>query len=120
MIVLAKRLLALALLTVALAPTPAFASDDWQVIKVGGHDYLGGDNIAKFYGFPAGAPSRGMKIGLEAVNRSIEFTPDSREVMINGARNWLCFPAIDHGGKLLVPRMDLAKTIEPQLRPHIL
>jgi N-acetylmuramoyl-L-alanine amidase len=39
-------------------------------------------------------------------------------MMINGARNWLCFPVIEHGGKLLVPRMDLAKTIEPQLRPQ--
>ena len=120
MIVLAKRWLALALLTlpVALAPTPAFASEDWQVIKVGGHDYLSVDNIAKFYGFPAGVPSRGRKIGLEDVNRSIEFTPDSREVMIDGARNWLCFPVIEHDGKVLVSRMDLAKTLEPQFRPQ--
>ena len=120
MIVLAKRLLALALLTVpvALAPTPAFASDEWQVIKVGGHDFLSVDNIAKFYGFPAGIPLAGRKIGLEDVNRSIEFTPDSREVIINGARNWLCFPVIEHDGKVLVSRMDLAKTIEPQLRPQ--
>ena len=65
MIVLAKRLLALALLTVpvALAPTPAFASDDWQVIKVGGHDYLSVDNIAKFYGFPASVPLAAGKLG---------------------------------------------------------
>lgn len=120
MIVLAKRLLALALLTlpVALAPTPGFASDEWQVIKVGGHDYLSVDNIARFYGFPAGAPSGTRKIGLEDVNRSIEFTSDSREVIINGARNWLCFPVIEHDGKVLVSRMDLAKTIEPQLRPQ--
>ena len=120
MIVLAKRLLALALLTVpvALAPTPAFASDEWQVIKVGGHDFLSVDNIAKFYGFPAGIPLAGRKIGLEDVNRSIEFTPDSREVIINGARNWLCFPVIEHDGKVLLSRMDLAKTIEPQLRPQ--
>src|SRR5437588_958896 len=120
MIVLAKRLLALALLTVpvALAPAPAFASDDWQVIKVGNHDYLSVDNIAKFYGFPAGVPFGGRKIGLEDVNRSLEFTLDSREIMINGARNWLCFPVIEHHGKFLVSRMDLAKTLEPQLRPQ--
>jgi len=120
MIVLAKRLLVLALLTlpVALLPTPAFASDDWQVIKVGGHDYLSVDNIAKFYGFPAGVPLGGKKIGLEDVNKSLEFTLDSREVIINGARNWLCFPVIGRDGKFLVSRMDLAKTLEPQLRPH--
>ena len=38
--------------------------------------------------------------------------------MIDGARNWLCFPVIEHDGKVLVSRMDLAKTIEPQLRPQ--
>src|ERR1700730_629807 len=120
MIVLAKHLLALALLCTltVLTPGAAFASDDWQVIKVGNHDYLSVDNIAKFYSFPAGVPFGGRKIGLEDVTRSLEFTPESREIMINGARNWLCFPVIEHDGKLLVPRMDLAKTIEPQLRPQ--
>jgi N-acetylmuramoyl-L-alanine amidase len=38
--------------------------------------------------------------------------------MINGARSWLCFPVIEHSGKFLVSRMDVSKTIEPQLRPH--
>ena len=120
MIVLGKRLLALALLCTltVLTPGAAFASDDWQVIKVGNHDYLSVDNIAKFYGFPAGVPFGGRKIGLEDVNRSLEFTLDSREIMINGARNWLCFPVIEHHGKFLVSRMDLAKTLEPQLRPQ--
>src|SRR5438105_15595166 len=110
MIVLAKRLLALALLCTltVLTPGAAFASDDWQVIKVGNDDYLSVDDIAQFYGFPAGVPFGGRKIGLEDGNRSLEFTLDSREVMINGARNWLCFPVIEHHVKLLVSRMDLA------------
>jgi N-acetylmuramoyl-L-alanine amidase len=38
--------------------------------------------------------------------------------MINGARCWLCFPVIEHEGKFLVARTDLAKTIEPLLRPQ--
>jgi N-acetylmuramoyl-L-alanine amidase len=38
--------------------------------------------------------------------------------MINGARCWLCFPLIEQNGKFLVSRTDVAKTIEPQLRPH--
>src|SRR5205807_10653152 len=108
MIVLAKRLLALALLTVpvALAPAPAFASDDWQVIKVVGHDYLSVDNIAKFYSFPAGVPFGSTKIGLADANRSLELTPASREMMINGAPNWLCVPVIEHDGKFLASRID--------------
>jgi N-acetylmuramoyl-L-alanine amidase len=39
---------------------------------------------------------------------------------VNGIRNWLCFPVIAHDNKFLVSRIDLAKTIEPQLRPHMI
>jgi N-acetylmuramoyl-L-alanine amidase len=35
-------------------------------------------------------------------------------------RNWLCFPVIALEGKFLVSRIDLAKTIEPQLRPQMI
>jgi N-acetylmuramoyl-L-alanine amidase len=38
--------------------------------------------------------------------------------MINGARSWLCFPLIEQDGKYLVSRTDVAKTIEPLVRPH--
>ena len=98
------------------APTP----EPWQIIKVGTHDYLSVDNIAKFYGLPAGVPPDGRKIKTEGAKGSLEFTLDSREIFINGARNWLCFPVIQKDGKFLVSRMDLAKTIEPQMRPHML
>ena len=40
--------------------------------------------------------------------------------MINGVRNWLSFPVIEKDGKLLISRVDLAKTLEPQLRPHMI
>ncbi len=96
----------------------AFAANDWQVIKVSGHDYLSIDNISKFYRLPAEVVPAGKKIRLETVKHPLEFVSGSREVIINGARSWLCFPLIEHDGKFLVSRMDVAKTIEPQLRPH--
>src|SRR4029077_7863910 len=40
------------------------------------------------------------------------------EAIINGARSWLCFPVIEQDGKSLVSRTDVAKTIEPLIRPH--
>ncbi len=96
----------------------AFAADDWQIIKVSGHDYLSVDNISKFYRLPAEVVPAGKTIRLETVKNPLEFVSGSREVIINGARSWLCFPLIEHDGKFLVSRMDVAKTIEPQLRPH--
>jgi N-acetylmuramoyl-L-alanine amidase len=39
---------------------------------------------------------------------------------VNGVRNWLSFPVIAKDDKFLVSRIDLAKTIEPQLRPQLI
>src|SRR5438045_8579774 len=38
--------------------------------------------------------------------------------MSNGARSLLCCPATEQNGKFLVSRTDVAKTIEPLVRPH--
>src|SRR5881397_1048606 len=120
MIITVKRWFAVALLTICLTIciTLAWAADDWQVIKINGHDYLSVDNIARFYRLLAEVAPSGAKIRLETVMNPLEFVRDSREVMINGARCWLCFPLIEQNGKFLVSRTDVAKTIEPQLRPH--
>jgi N-acetylmuramoyl-L-alanine amidase len=104
--------------SLALSTSSAIAAGEWQVIKVNGHDYLSVDNISKFYGLPAEVVPSGARIQSETANRPLEFVSGSREAMINGARSWLCFPVIEQDGKSLVSRTDLAKTIEPLLRPH--
>src|SRR5881394_1612196 len=103
---------------IALVQSRAFAADEWQIIKVGGHDYLTVENISRFYGLPAGVVARGEKMRFETVKNPLEFVSGSREAMINGARSWLCFPLIEQDGKYLVSRTDVAKTIEPLVRPH--
>ena len=120
MIVIVKRRFAPTVLSVSMSliSSAAFAAEDWQIIKVSGHDYLSVDNISKFYGLTADVVPAGEKMRLETVRSPLEFVRDSREVMINGARCWLCFPVIEHDGKFLVTRTDLAKTIEPLLRPQ--
>ena len=114
-----KRWFALALLTtaIALARTVAFAADDWEIIKINGHDYLSVDNVSRFYGLPAEVASTG-RVPVETVKNPLEFVRDSREAIINGARSWLCFPLIEQNGKFLVSRTDVAKTIEPLVRPQ--
>src|SRR5213595_2093948 len=103
---------------IALAQRSTFAASDWEIIKVSGHDYLSVDNISRFYGFPAGVAAAGEKSQLDAVKNPLEFVSGSREAMINGARSWLCFPLVEQDGKYLVSRTDVAKTIEPLVRPH--
>jgi N-acetylmuramoyl-L-alanine amidase len=117
---LVKRwsVLAFVFASVALPFSIAIAAVEWQIVKINGHDYLSVDNISKFYGLPAEVIPSGAKIQSETASHSLEFVSGSREAMINGARSWLCFPVIEQDGKSLVSRTDLAKTIEPLVRPH--
>ena len=111
-------ILAFAFAALALGPSIAIAAAEWQVIKVNGHDYLSVDNISKFYELPAEVVPSGAKIQKETADRPLEFVSGSREAIIKGARSWLCFPVIEQDGKSLVTRTDVAKTIEPLVRPH--
>ena len=113
-----RPVLAFAFASLALGPAIAIAAAEWQVIKVNGHDYLSVDNISKFYELPAEVVPSGAKIQKETADRPLEFVSGSREAIINGARSWLCFPVIEQDGKSLVTRTDVAKTIEPLVRPH--
>jgi N-acetylmuramoyl-L-alanine amidase len=101
-------------------PESAKPNTDWQVIKVGPRDYLSVDNIAKFYGLLGNVDSTGKSVVLNNGRNQLQLTLDSREAIVNGLRNWLCFPVIAQDGKFLVSRIDLAKTVEPQLRPQML
>ena len=98
----------------------AQAASDWKIVKIGGREYLTADNIAKFYGLPTGVAPIEKHLVLANANGSVDFQLDSREVMINGVRNWLCFPVTEKDGEYLVSRVDLAKTLEPQLRPQMI
>src|SRR6266480_3064970 len=120
MVLAVKRWFAVASLAsvIAMLQTAASAADDWKIIKVSGSDYLSVDNISKFYGLPAGIAASGEKGEFETGKNPLEFVSGSRETVINGARSWLCFPVIEHDGKFLVSRTDVAKTIEPLVRPH--
>ena len=113
-----KRLFAPAFMSVFIISHSGFAADDWQPIKVNGRDYLTVDNISKFYGLAAEVAPSGAQIKLETVKNPLEFIGGSREAVINGARSWLCFPVLEKDGKFLVSRTDVAKTIDPLLRPH--
>ena len=105
--------------TTAAKPSPT-PSPEWQVLKIGQRDYLSADNIGKFYGLIGNLDSTGKTIVLNNGRNQLQLTLDSREAIVNGVRNWLSFPVIGKEGKLLVSRVDLAKTIEPQLRPQMI
>ncbi|MEP6822797.1 MAG: N-acetylmuramoyl-L-alanine amidase [Chthoniobacterales bacterium] len=98
----------------------AAATPDWKIVKISGREYLTAENIARFYGLPTGVTPIEKHLRLANANGSVDFQLESREVMINGIRNWLCFPVVEKDGEYLVSRVDLSKTLEPQLRPQMI
>lgn len=110
----------------------AFAAPDWQLYRFEGRDYVSLDNLAKFYGFPGEiAPASQIapvnpleplrkRIWLDRGDSQIEAFTNSREIFINGVKHWLGFPIHVQEEKILVSRIDLAKTIEPNLRPELI
>ncbi len=117
MFVRPKALAALALL---LTLAVAAQASDWKIVKIRSREYLTVDNVAKFYGLPTGVAPIEKHVRLDNGKNSVDFQLDSREVMINGVRNWLCFPVAEKDGEFLVSRVDLAKTLEPQMRPQMI
>ena len=120
MVLPVERWIAIAFLAIAVATSrdAASAADDWKIIKVHGSDYLSVENISQFYGLPAGIAASAENVEGDSAKNPLEFVSGSREVIINGARSWLCFPVVEQDGKYLVSRTDVAKTIEPLVRPH--
>jgi N-acetylmuramoyl-L-alanine amidase len=59
-------------------------------------------------------------ITLASEKWQLEVGLNSREVMINGVKQWLAFPAVVHENNLLISRLDLSKVIEPRLRPEMI
>ena len=90
---------------------------DWQPINVDGRDYLSLDNIAHFYQLRSIALTAEHRVRLTDGRASLEVGNNPREVFINGIKQWLSFPALVRGEQVLISRFDLAKTIEPALRP---
>lgn len=95
----------------------------WQVIRHEGRDYVPLRQIAQFYGLPDTpapeeqlAPGRN-RVELDNGHAQLQLTLDSREAWVDGVREWLSFPVKFQDGQLIVSRLDLAKILDPTLRP---
>lgn len=97
----------------------AFGASDWQIVKVGNREYLTLENVARFYKFPPEVSVVGKAVRIASSKYDLHFQIDSREVIINGVRNWMSFPFVEQDGKFLIPRLDLSKLLDPQLRPQM-
>lgn len=131
------RLFGLAFLGLGL---DAATAAEWELQRFEGRDYVTVESLAKFYGFSPpprvepvpleGPPAPDSKhpspgfappiedFTLHSPAAEIQFLVNSREILINGARQWLAFAARVEVGRTFISRLDLAKIIEPRLRPE--
>jgi N-acetylmuramoyl-L-alanine amidase len=88
----------------------------WKIKRLAGRDYLPVAQIAAFYEMSM-QPRGDRGVILKSGKRLMEFAKNSREARIDGVKQWLSFPALYFGGQYFISRMDLAKTIDPLMRP---
>ncbi len=89
----------------------------WDGIDLDGRDYVALGAIANHYGMNAPSSLGSRQYLTEGGGRSLRVKVNSRDAIINGARHWLAFPAMEKGGNVYVSRMDIDHTIDPAFRP---
>jgi N-acetylmuramoyl-L-alanine amidase len=107
----------LCLLAAAFANAAAF---DWKIQHHEGRDYVPLDRLAQFYAFTNSYTQETKRVSLSSDRAQLEVAPGNREVMINGVTHWLAFPPLQDGDSILISRIDMAKIIEPLLRPQLI
>ena len=109
-------LLALVLCGLAL---PGQAAEDgvWEVVRVNGNDYVTGRSMKRFYGFQ-NYRREGKKVTLETPKVEVKLTIGEQDCYMNGVKFVFTHPVIEKDNLVLISRIDLAKLIDPVLRPN--
>lgn len=91
----------------------------WQVAKIDGHDYVSLQSMKRFYGFTKLTRS-GTSITLENTKIEMNLKVGGYECLMNGVKFVFSNPVTTSGDDAYVSRMDLAKLIDPVLRPNFI
>lgn len=104
------------LIGVAMA-TSAGAAGEWTVVKQQGRDYVTFSNVAQFYQFPEYTRVSRV-VALGSPRRRIRAEAGTSDLYINGVRFLTDFQILSNDTDPLISAMDVAKIIEPILRPN--
>ncbi len=109
----------LASLAMVLCVPPAASAAGWQIAKHEGREYVSVDSLKQFYNFTKVSRS-GKSIVLENPKVEMRLKSGGHECLMNGVKFVFTHSVIEIGGKAHVSRMDLAKLIDPVLRPSFI
>jgi len=107
----------------------AVHAQDWSITKIDGREYVSVENVKKFYGFHT-ATREGSTVTLSSVTIDpktklsagalMKLQIGSQECLLNNVKFIFTYN-VESGGSLgLISRMDLAKLIDPVLRPSFI
>jgi N-acetylmuramoyl-L-alanine amidase len=99
------------------------ASAQWEVKKISGREYVNVSGMKKYYGFTT-IQRNGAEVVLDKVDARdkrkgvlIKMRTGSQECLMNGVKFVFSYKVEDHGGQAWISRIDLAKLVDPVLRP---
>ena len=102
-----------------ISPAPAATESGWDVAKIDGRDYVSVDSMKKFYNFTKLTRS-GNSVILENAKVEMKLKVGGNECLMNGVKFVFSDTISTVGSKVYVSRMDLAKLIDPVLRPNFI
>lgn len=94
-------------------------NNGWSVIKVEGRDYVSVNDIKRFYNFSR-LTRTGKAVVLENSKVEMKLTVGGNECLMNNVKFVFSDPVIASGNGVYVSRVDLAKLIDPVLRPNFI
>jgi len=102
----------------ALRAAPA-GEGTWELVRVDGRDYVTTRSMQRFYGFQQHR-REGRKVTLETAKVLVTMTIGERDCFMNGVKFVFSHGVLEKDSQALVSRMDLAKLIDPVLRPNFI
>ncbi len=91
----------------------------WDLIKIGGRDYVSVEGIKRFYSFTK-LTRNGNSVVLENPKVQMKLKVGGNECLMNNVK-FVFSHVVEASGKgIYVSRMDLAKLIDPVLRPSFI
>jgi N-acetylmuramoyl-L-alanine amidase len=95
------------------ATTPAF---EWKIVTHNERDYVSLKDISTFYRFSR-LERDGRHVWLRSPALQMKVSVESDELYLNNVKFCLSYPVIEKEGLTLLSRLDLAKLLDPVIRP---
>jgi N-acetylmuramoyl-L-alanine amidase len=112
-----NHLLSKILAALLIATSLASGAASWETVKYNGNEYVTVRSLKTFYEFDS-MTRRGTQVVLENKAVEMRLAVGGQEVWMNDIKFVFSYPIIVHNGRYLVSRIDLAKLVDPVLRPQ--